>query len=167
MKQKSPGLSGESSKNSAVAPSKPAVPYSLIMSLDELQIPVFEVVRSIVRPVPASPQQKENENVIRNKRPLKSLTRSTASLTMSVLSPEKSARKEISLCKKNDYQTEASREYRKFKERHQFSQKVNKMFHKKYSYEVDEGSNIDRLNAKLDKYILRYLIGQKSSSTLQ
>lgn len=41
------------------------------------------------------------------------------------------------------------------------------MFHKKYSYDVDEGENIDRLNAKLDKYIMRYLVGQKSTMSYQ
>lgn len=107
----------------------------------------------------------EKENIIRNKKTKSTHAQSHADFKYCP-STTINAGSSISV-EKDVYGTMSeSQEYKKIKEKHNFSEKVQKVFTtKKYNYTGNEDDNIDRLNAKLDKYISRYL-GHRNSHTL-
>ena len=107
----------------------------------------------------------EKENIIRNKKFKSTHTHSHADFKYCP-STTVNAGTSVSVDKDLHGNTSESQEYKKIKEKHNFSEKVQKFFTtKKYNYTGNDEDNIDRLNAKLDKYISRYL-GHRNSHTL-
>ena len=129
------------------------------MSINELKKPVLDVVQSIFS------STAEKENIIRNKKPKNTHTQSHADFKYCPSTTIK-AGASVSVEKDVYGNMSESEEYKKIKEKHNFSEKVQRFFTtKKYNYTGNDEDNIDRLNAKLDKYISRYL-GHRNSHTL-
>lgn len=129
------------------------------MSINELKRPVLDVVQSIFS------STAEKENIVRNKKAKSMHAQSHADLKYCA-STTINGGGSVSVEKDVYGNMSESQEFKKTKEKHNFSEKVQRFFTtKKYNYTGNDEDNIDRLNAKLDKYISRYL-GHRNSHTL-